>query len=618
MAKISRDIKYLNRDFNSLRKSLIDYSKTYFPTTYNDFSPTSVGTLFIEMAAYVGDVLSFYLDNQVQETFFTNARQVDNIFNMAYTLGYRPKVSQTSTVDIEVFQQVPSKVVGGTYFPDFDYALSIPDNFGLETSNGISFLMRDSIDFSVSSSLDPTEVSVYRITGNNPDFYLLKKTRKAISATISTTTFSFNSPLKFDTRNISATNLIGILDVKDSDGNQYYEVDNLAQDLIFNPLKNTNPNNPYYNENDLDTPFLLKTKQVQRRFVSRFLNSTTLQLQFGAGTTGDNSEDITPNPNNVGLGLPFKQDKLTTAFSPLNFTLTNTYGIAPSNTNLTVRYLTGGGIRSNVESNTITKIKSNINIKFVDTSVSNTTLANTIFGSIAVNNPTAADGGGSGDTLDEIKINTLSQFPSQLRTVTADDYLVRALSLPSDFGTISKAYATPTQMGDTTQGEIPSVLDLYVLTVDASKKLKTTSNNLKQNLRTYLSEYRMINDSVRIKDAFIINIGVDFEIIARPGFNNNEVLNNCVDQLKSFFNTDNFEINEPIIFSDLFPLLDRIDGVQTVKNIQIVNKEGGLYSSFAYDIEGATIDRVIYPSIDPMIFEVKYPDDDIRGKVVPL
>jgi hypothetical protein len=570
------------------------------------------------MAAYVGDVLSFYLDNQIQETFLTNARQTDNIFNMAYTLGYKPKVTQAATVDIEVFQQVPSKVVSGVYSPDFDFALKIPQNTGLTTTNGINFLIQDSIDFTVSSSLDPTEITLYKITANVPDFYLLKKTRKAISATISTKTFNFTTPTKFSTRTITGNDIIGVLDIFDSDGNQYYEVDNLSQDLVFNSIKNTNPNNPYYDISDLDASFLLKTKQVERRFVSRFTNTTNLELQFGAGTTNDNSEEITPNPNNVGLGLPFKQNKLTTAFSPLNYTLTNTYGIAPSNTTLTVRYLTGGGVKSNVESGTINRISSTSNIRFVNNSISNNSLANTIFASLAVTNPRAADGGGSGDSIEQVKINTLGQFPTQLRNVTSDDYLIRALSMPSDFGTISRAYAIPTLIGETNPGEIPGILDLYILTINSNGKLKTASNTLKQNLRTYLSEYRMINDSVSIKDAFIINIGVEFEIIVRPGFNNNDVLTACINQLQVYFRTDNFQINEPIILSDLFPLLDGVDGVQTVKDIKIINKDGGNYSQFAYDIEGATINRVIYPSIDPMIFEVKFPNDDIKGKVVPL
>jgi hypothetical protein len=621
MAELKRDIRYINKDFNSLRNRLIEYTKTYFPNTFNDFSPSSTGMLFMEMAAYVGDVLSFYIDNQVQETFIQRARQTSNIFNLAYLLGYRPKVTTAASVDIDFFQQLPSKTVGGQRVPDYNYALSIPENTTVTSNfNGtIKFIVEDPIDFTVSSSLDPTEVTIYQVSNTQPEFFLLKKTRRAISSTINTVTFTFGSPEKFTTRNINAENIIGILDIVDSNGNEYFEVPNLAQESVFDSIKNTNPNDPNYST-DSTVSNLLKLKKVQRRFTTKFLDRTNLQLEFGAGTTSDNDEEIVPNPNNVGLGLPFQKDKLTTAFSPTNFVFTDTYGIAPSNTTLTVRYLTGGGVTSNTPANSLTNLNTN-GITFVNpTSVSNATLANTIFSSLATNNPLAADGGSDGDTIEEVRLNALGNFQNQLRTVTPQDYLVRALSMPPDFGTISRAYATPTQISDLNPGETPTVLDLYVLSQDINGSYRVASDALKNNLRTYLSEYRMVGDSIRIKDAFIINIGVEFDIVARPNFNNNQVLTDCVSSLQTFFARDNFEINEPILLTDVNTLLSRISGVQTVKNIKIINKTGTAvgYSEYAYDIEGATIDQVVYPSLDPMIFEVKFPSQDIRGRVVPL
>ncbi len=619
MAQTNRNINYINRDFGSFRQSLINYAQSYFPNSYNDFTPSSVGMLFLEMSSYVGDVLSFYLDNQIQETFLPLARQTDNIYNMAYTLGYKPKISQASTVDMDVFQQVPSKLNdSGEYIPDFNYALSITENTQVSTNDDISFLIQDSVDFSVSSSIDPTSVSIYRLSGNTPEFFLLKKTRKAISANVNQATFTFNQPIKFDTRNITTNNFLKILDVYDSNGNRYYEVDNLSQDLVYSRIKNTNNNNPYYSADNLDAGFLLKTQKVQRRFTTRILNNNTIQLQFGAGNADNDTEDLTPNPNNVGLGLPFQQEKLTTAFSPLNFVLTNSYGITPSNTTLTVRYLTGGGLQSNVASNSITKFPNRQSLSFNSVDLPNSTLNNLVLNSVAFNNPLAADGGGSGDTLQEIKINALGQYPSQLRTVTVDDYIVRSLSMPSDYGSIAKVFVTPSQIGDQNPGEINKILDLYVLSFNSRKQLQTPTLTLKENLRTYLSEYRMINDSVRIKEAFVINIGIDFDIVTLPGFINSDVLGNCISTLRNYFNIDNWEINEPIIMSDLFPLLDKIDGVQTVKEIKITNKSNGIYSQYAYDIDSATINKVIYPSLDPMIFEVKFPNRDIRGRVVPL
>jgi hypothetical protein len=612
-----KDIKYINKDFSELRQALINFTKTYFPTTYNDFSPASPGMAFMEMAAYVGDVLSFYQDNQIQETFLQYARQANNLYELAYMFGYKPNVTGVSTVNIDFYQQVPSITSGSVQVPDFNYSLYFAPNTSVRTnsSGSINFLVQDPIDFSVSSSTDPTEVTVYSISGDQPNRFLLKKTRQAISANINTTTFSFGDPVQFSTVNISAPNLVGILDIVDSDGNTWYEVDYLAQETIFNSIKNTNTNDPNSYVNSGDAPYLLKLEKVQRRFATRFLDSGSLQLQFGAGTSGDSDEEVIPNPFNVGLGLPSEQSKLTTAYSPSNFIFTKTYGIAPSNTTLTVRYLTGGGVGSNVPANLInilvnqpTFINSNLNV----------TTANNIFASVAVNNASAADGGQDGDSVEELRQNSIANFSTQLRNVTQDDYLVRALSMPSKYGLIAKAYIEPVKAQNVSTGELPATLDLYTLSYDINKNLKICSDTLKQNLSTYLSQYRVIGDSIRIKDGFIINIGVNFEIIVLPNYNNNDILLACINALKVYFDINKWLINQPIVLRDLYVLLSKIEGVQTIKNINIVNKVGVSlgYSQYAYDIAGATQSGVIYPSLDPSIFEVKYPNTDIQGKVV--
>ena len=619
---VRRNIQYINKDFTELRASLINYARTYFPTTYNDFSPSSPGMMFMEMAAYVGDIMSFYLDNQIQETYLQYARQTNNLYELAYMFGYKPNVTQVATVDLSFYQQVPALGAPGSQSPDFSYTLFVPANTTISSTapSNTTFLIEDPIDFSVSSSGDPTEVTVYQVSsgGTVVDYFLLRKVRKAISSTINTTTFSFGAPQQFATVEISSPNIVGILDIVDSDGNTWYEVDYLAQDTVFDSIKNTNVNDPNLSQYKGDTPYLLQLKSVQRRFTTRFLNSTTLQLQFGAGTSADTDEEILPNPDNVGLGLPFDQDKLTTAFAPSNFIFTKTYGIAPSNTILTVRYLTGGGVSANVPANTVTSLN-NGNVQFLNNNLS-PNIANTVFNSLIVNNLAAADGGGDGDTPEEIRQNSSANFATQLRNVTQDDYLVRALSLPARYGVISKAYIEPTKAQSTQSGAAASILDLYVLSFDVNNKLRTASIALKQNLSTYLSQYRMVNDSINIKDAFIINIGVNFDIIVLPNYNSNEVLTRCIIALQDFFSIDKWQINEPIILRDLYILLDAIDGVQTVKNITISNKVGTSlgYSEFAYDVTGATINNVVYPSLDPMIFEVKYPNTDIQGRVVTL
>ena len=614
MADEKKNISYLNKDFNQFRTSLIDYAKTYFPTVYNDFTPSSPGMMFMEMSAYIGDVLSFYLDNQIQENFLQYARQQNNLYSLAYMLGYSPKVTSVSTVDIEVFQQVPA--IGSS--PDYNYAINIKENTSIKSSTGgVNFLIQDPIDFSFSSSSDPTVSTLYSVGSNT--FYLLKKTRKAISATIKSQNFTFTTPERFSTITINDGNIIGILDIIDSDGNTWYEVPYLAQEMIYDTIKNTNQNNPNLYTDNGEVPYLLQLKKVQRRFTSQFLNSGSLQIQFGAGTnTANTDEEIIPNPNNVGLGLPYKQSKLNTAFSPTNFLFTDTYGIAPNNTTLTVRYLTGGGLQSNIPSNTLNSFTSKATDIVLNNAQLDPTLAQYVIDSVTLNNPVAASGGGGGDTNDDIRLKALNTFTTQQRTVTADDYMVRALSLPSNYGNISKIHIESEKLSNLLPGETPSILNMFILAYDVNKKLTYASNALKQNLKTYLSQYRVINDSIKIKDAFIINIGVDFEITVLPQYNSNLVIANCISSLKDYFNIDKWEINEPILLKDLYILLDKIDGVQTVKNITIANKSGAMmgYSVYSYDIKGATINNVIYPSLDPMIFEVKFPDSDIRGRAV--
>jgi hypothetical protein len=617
---VKRNIQYINKDFSELRASLVNYARTYFPTTYNDFSPASPGMMFMEMAAYVGDVLSFYLDNQLQETYLQYARQTNNLYELAYMFGYKPNVTQVATTYVDFYQQVPAIPSGSTYVPDFSYALYIDPSSTVtqNTTNKVPFLIQDPIDFSVSSSGDPTEVTVYEITGTTPTYFLLKKTRKAISSTINTTTFSFGvNPIPFSTVEINTDKIVGILDITDSDNNKWYEVDYLGQEMVFDSIKNTNQNDPNLSQYSGDTPYILKLEKIQRRYVTRFLDSGSLQIQFGAGTANDTDESIIPNPNNVGIGLPFEQSKLTTAYAPNNFLYTKTYGIAPSNTTLTVRYLTGGGAISNVLANSLNTFTGTA--KFLNSGLPPQT-ANYVFSSLGVTNPLAADGGGDGDSIEEIRQNSSANFASQLRNVTQDDYLVRALSMPANYGVISKAYIEPTKAQSISAGESQSVLDLYVLSYNVNNQLITASPALKQNLTTYLSQYRMVNDSVNIKDGFIINIGVNFSIIILPNYNSNEVLSKCIIALKDYFAINKWAINQPIVLRNIYILLDAIEGVQTVQDITINNLVGENlgYSKYAYSIPAATANNVIYPSLDPSIFEVKYPNSDIQGRVVNI
>lgn len=601
-----RDIKYVNKTFSDFRQQLIDYAKNYFPDTYNDFSPTSPGMMFMEMASYVGDVLSFYQDIQLQETLLQYAQEPGNLYSLAYMMGYRPKISTAATVDIDVFQQVAAVANQ----PNWNQALVIPENVQLESTTGAPtrFFVDEKINFGFSSSYSPTDVSVYASTGNTINTFLLKKTVKAFSGEVKTKTVSITSSEKFKTITIEDSNVIGILDVTDSSTNEWYEVPYLAQDTIFQ--ENVNGGS----DANL-APYLLTLRKVPRRFVTRFTSTGNLQVQFGAGTTGQSDAVITPDPTNVGLGTGNGISKIDVAYDPSNFMFTGTYGLAPANTTLTIRYLVGGGVEANVPANTITTVINQGTATGTDTSQAST---------IAYNNPRAASGGKDGDTAEEIRQNALKAYSEQLRAVTREDYIVRALSMPSKFGSVAKVHVLQDQLTSTksTTDNIidsnPLSLSMYVLAYNNDRKLVTASANMKENLKQYLSQYRMLTDAVNIKDAFVVNIGVKYDIVLRPGAVGREVLLRCTQALQEHFDIRKWSINQPINVGAIYSLLDRIKGVQTVQNVEITNKVGGSYSQYAYDVKGATKNDIVYPSYDPCIFEVKLPDSDITGRITTL
>ena len=620
----TKAVQYLNKDFDSLKAQLINFARTYYPNTYNDFTEASPGMMLIEMASYVGDILSFYTDNQIQENFLQFAKQRKNLLALAYNFGYSPKVTSASSVEVSVYQVVPSTINNSEYIPDFGYALILEEGTQLQANiNGnVTFYIDEKIDFSNSGS-SPIDISVYSndISGN-PLFYLLRKTAKATAGALTTTTFTFGNPERYPTVVLTDTNVISIIDVTDSDNNKWYEVPYLAQDTIFEATENTATNDPNLSQYNDSTPYLLKLKKVPRRFVSRFKTDNSLELQFGPGISSGADEEIIPNPDNIGLGLPYGADKMMTAWDPSNFLYTQTYGIAPSNTTLTVTYLKGGGATSNIPSNTLTKRIGGTNT-FAGSGL-DPVMQTTILNSLAFTNEEAAIGGGDGDTNEEIRQNSLAMYPTQLRTITNNDYIIRTLSLPSKFGLISKAFVTQ-DMGisvnyptDLLATQNPNAISIYVLSKNSTGNLTTSSPALKQNLKTFLSEYRMLTDGVNIKDAFIINIGVDFDVVVRPNYNGKLVINNCLNTLQSYFNIDKWQINQPIIISDIYSTLDQVEGVQTVQKVNIINRAGtnSGYSQYAYDVKGATINNILYPSLDPSIFEVKNLTTDIQGRVV--
>ena len=611
MTNEDKNISYLNKGFTDFKATLQQYAKTYFPSTYNDFSEATPGNMFIEMASYVGDIMSFYIDTQTQENFLLYAKEKENLYAQAYIMGYRPKASYTSNTTVDIYQLVPSIINGGITSSNHDvYGLIIPANTTLtSTSTGIKFITTEQIDFTDTGS---TEINYV-----NSDYFLFKKSVSAISAEVKETTINVSTNQKFPTLNITDTNVLQILQITGSDGNTWYEVPYLAQSTIFQKIAN-----PSYSTDQV--PYLLQLQRVPRRFVSRILSDNTLQIEFGAGLSQDKTDaQIIPTPDNIQLGKVPGISLLTNNYNEASVMFTQEYGLVPSGS-LNIKYIVGGGITSNVPANDLTIINTS-GIYFKNGNPGGS-LATTVLASVVSSNPIPSVGGRDGDTIEEIRQNALYSFSTQLRAVTKNDYIVRALSMPSNYGTIAKAYIS--QDFNNVQQTVsynPSnnslALDLYILSYNNGKKLTTASTTLKENLVTYLNEYRMVTDAINIKDAFYINIGINFDITILSGYSNKEILTNCINALQDYFSIDKWQINQPIILSDISSILLQIKGVKSIVRLEIVNKQdntNNTYSQYGYDINGATKNNIVYPSIDPAIFEVRYPDTDIQGRVITL
>jgi hypothetical protein len=620
-----KDISYLGKDFGQFRKNLIDFTKQYFPNTYSDFNESSPGMLFLELSAYVGDVLSYYTDVNLKESLLDQAQERGNIFDLANALGYMPVNITPAYATLNVYQLVPAIGTGSAVRPDFNYALSIKPGMQVKQSDGPAvFRTLDSVDFTFSSSFNPTEVTVYETddTTKLPTYYLLKKKIKAVSGQIKTSRFTFGSPVPYDKVVLPDTNIIEIISVEESDGDNWYQVPYLAQDTIFEDVPNLLENDPDFYQYRDTSPSLLKMRKTSKRFVTKLRSDGKMEIQFGAGVSDNNDEEIIPNPDNVGNGLAGFRRSVDVDIDPSNFLYTRAYGQAPSNTTLTFTYAVGNGIVDNVPANTLK------NINFIEynenvNSTNNASLVNFIKTTVAVINDDPGAGATNINSVVEIKNNAMANFATQNRLVTREDYIVRAYSMPSKYGSIAKAYIVPDDQlsqQDYIEQRVanPLALNMYVLGYNQNKQLVELNQAIKENLKTYLGYYRILTDAVNIKDAFIINIGIDFEISVLPNYNSNEVLLRCIDVVKQLFDIDKWQINQPIIKSDVMNSLGNVKGVQSVIGVSFKNLYDSTlgYSGNIYDLKTATKNGVLYPSLDPSIFEVKFPNSDIRGRVV--
>ena len=623
MDLVKKDIKYTNKDFAQFRQNLINFTKQYFPNTYSDFNESSPGMMFIEMASYVGDVLSYYADQQFRESVLSTAQEDANVLMLSQLFGYKPKLNSPAYVNIDVFQLVPATGTGINARPDYRYALTINAGMVVKTSEDKSFRTLQPVDFNQSTASSPLDISVYSVNeSGDVTYYLFKKSVPAISGVIKTASYIFNEAKPYDKITLPDTNVLDIISVSDSENNVWYQVDYLAQDTVFEDVENIPFNDPVLSVYRSTVPYILKLRRSARRFVSRVRADYRTELQFGSGISSDSDEEIIPNPKNVGMGLEYLERITTSNIDPTNFLYTSTYGLAPSDTTLTVNYSIGGGVGDNVGSNTITLIDF-ASITYAN-EINTIDLTNTK-ASLAVNNPAPARGAAERDTLDNIRQNAIANFAAQNRAITREDYIARCYTMPPKYGSVEKAYIIQDTQQDTNDRDYPRdtisnplALNLYTLSYDSNKNFTTPNEALRENLRTYLSNFRMLTDAINIKTAYIINIGINFEIVPKPSVNSNEAILQCVNRLKQLFNNDRMQINGTINVSNVISELDSLSMVQSVANFEVVNlyDTNSGYSGNVYDIQAATKNSIIYPSLDPCIFEIKYVNSDIKGRVV--
>jgi len=611
---VKKDVKYLNKDFAQFRQNLINFAKNYFPKTYQDFNESSPGMMFIEMASYVGDVLSYYTDSSFRESLLSRAQESHNILGLSQLFGYKPRRNTPSTCKLDVFQLVPAKGAGADVVPDMDYALSIAENMIVASDTGIRFHSTAPIDF----NQDP-EITVYEINGSGEVArYLLKKQVTIVSGEQVEKDYVFADPKPYDKIVLPEEDVIDIISVKDVEGHNWTEVDYLAQDTVMQDIANIPFNDPDLSIYRSTVPYILKLKRTARRFVVRLRDDNKVELQFGSGISSDADEEIVPNPKNVGSGLEYLKRTTTDTIDPTNFLYTSTYGLAPMNTTLKIKYTKGGSIAENVGVNAITQVDEVVytnDLGQVDLTDSKN--------SVAITNSFPAIGGGAKQDLDEIRQNAIATFGAQSRCITREDYISRIYAMPAKFGAIAKAYIVGDIQLDTSDKDYPRDtvsnplgLNLYLLAQNNEKQFVAPNQALRENVRTYLSQYRILTDAINIKTAYIVNIQLSGEVIPQPSYNSNEVLLRCIERLKTVLHNDRMQINGPLDVNALMGELNAVEGVQSVPNLEFTNKIGGRYANNIYDIPAATKNGIIYPSLDPMIFEIKYPNVDIKMRAI--
>lgn len=591
-------INYTSRDYESIRNDLITHVKRYYPNVYQDFNEASFGSIMIDTVAYVGDILSFYMDYNVNESFLESSIEENNVLKLARQMGYRYKGIPASSGEVTLYIVVPNLASG--IGPDLSYAPILKKGAVFAASGqGASFTLNEDVDFSLPSN-EAVVATVDTITGV-PTGYAIKAKGTIISGQIRRQVVSVGDFERFRKVLIQDDNITEIISVVDTSGNRYYEVDYLTQDVIHIPVVNKNSDSN-------QVPMIMKPRKVPRRFVFEQL-ANQFYLQFGYGSETNLTNEKISDPSKVVLQVNGREYITDQSFDPTNLIETDKMGVSPTNTALTIEYRKNSVNINNIASKALVTV-SDTNFAFENIGGLSQSKISAVIGSLEFENENPILGSVSAPTTEEIKYRAYGSFASQNRAVTAEDYKSAIYNMPPKFGAVKRASIVQDK------DSFKRNLNLYVLSEDENGNLIECPNTLKENIKTYLSGYKMINDTIDILDARVVNLEINIDIVADPERNKYEVLQNSIDAIKFENINTKYDIGQPFRTSDIFRTLKNVDGVLDVISINIKRKDGSLYSSFSYDIKSNTSpDGRLILAQDNVAFEVKFPDSDIVGTV---
>ena len=587
-------INYTNREFSEIRSDLLEMAERFYPDSFQDFSEASFGAMMIDAVAYVGDQLNFYLDYNVNEAFLDTSFQYANVVRHGRALGYKPTGRSSTFGEVTLYVEIPAASAG--LGPDTRYIPILRRGSRFTSTNGMSYMLIENVDFN-----DPTNPVIVSKVDNGtgaPTHYAIRTKGNIVSGRLGQQSITVGAFERFKKVNLRDPNIVEIISVFDSEGNQYYEVEYLAQDVIYKEL----PNDNFKNDN---VPSVMKPMLVSRKFVSEY-GRNGFTLQFGSGEAG--ATDVVARPQEIALDVFGKNYVTNTTFDPTRISKNTSFGIVPANTTLYVVYRTTNNANSNAAVGAVNSVVDPI-VQFEDKTVLNGTDVNSVISSIEVLNEKPVLGNVSTPSTSEIKRRIFDTFPTQNRAVTQADYENIAYRLPSKFGSIKRCLVVKDQ------DSLKRNLNMYVISEDKFGKLAIANNTIKTNLKTWLNNYRMVNDTIDILDPYIINIGIEFVIKLKPGHNKTDILNQATQKIRSMI-SDGYFIGESIYISDIYSALKDIDSVLDVPSVKLNNKSGGQYSSTTF-----VINKNISPDGTQLlcpanaIFEIKFPEVDIRGKV---